>query len=452
MRKAVSYAPLATGNLSFVGRSSSMALRFPVVAALLAVATSLPAQQQSTTVLVPAAVLDGVSPVAHRDWIVVVAGNSITYAGPDRPGPAPANATRLQLTGLTLLPGLIDAHVHFFLHPYNEAPWDDQVLKESLALRIARATTHARNTLMAGFTTVRDLGTEGAGYSDAGLREAIASGIVPGPRYLIASKAIVATGSYAPARTGYSYETPLGAEEADATTLQRVIRDQIGHGADWTKLYGDYRWGPNGEARPTFSEGEMKLAATTAHDSGRELVVHASTPEGMRRATLAGAKSIEHGDEGTLEVFRMMAKSGVAYCPTLAATEAVQSYRGWRKGVDSVPDAVARKRKAFSNALAAGVTICTGSDAGVFTHGDNVRELELMREYGMKPADVIQSATSVTAKVLGMENMIGRIATGFRADITAVAGDPLANISALRDVRFVMKDGIIYRVDSSTRH
>ncbi len=407
-------------------------------------------QPAASWILVPEAVLDGVSPSPHRGWIVAVSGNSITYAGPPLPSRIPHGARRVELTGTTLLPGLIDAHVHFFLHPYNEAPWEDQVLKEPLALRVARATAHARNTLMSGFTTVRDLGTEGAGYADEGLKQAINSGIIPGPRYLISSKAIVATGSYAPARTSYAYDVPIGADEADGPNLQRIIRDQIGHGADWIKLYGDNRWGPAGGVRPTFSMDEMKMAASTARDSGRELVVHAATPEGMRRAVEAGAKTIEHGDEGTLQVFRMMSRAGVAYCPTLAATEAVESYRGWRKGTGPVPEDVARKRRSFAAALASGVTICTGSDAGVFTHGDNVRELELMAEYGMKPPAVLKSATSGTAKVLGLEALVGRIAPGLRADIIAVIGDPSQNLSALRQIRFVMKDGVVYRTDPAS--
>jgi imidazolonepropionase-like amidohydrolase len=416
-----------------------------IVGAAVASAALRPAQSQQPVVLAPASVFDGVNAAAHNDWIVVVSGNSITYAGPSDNSRIPPGARRIELPGTTLLPGLIDAHVHFFLHPYNEAAWDDQVLKESLALRVARATNHARNTLLAGFTTVRDLGTEGALYADAGLKQAINTGIIPGPRYLIASKAIVATGSYAPARPNYAYETPLGADEADGPNLQRVIRDQVGHGADWIKLYGDYRWGPAGQARPTFSLEEMKLAAETSHDSGRELVVHASTPEGMRRAAEAGAKTIEHGDEGTEATFALMKRKGTAYCPTLAASEAVESYRGWKKGSSPLPERVAEKHKSFSAALASGVTICAGSDAGVFTHGDNAHELELMAEYGMKPVDVLRSATSVTAKVLGMDSMIGRVAPGLRADIIAVAGNPLGDVSALRQVRFVMKDGVIYR-------
>ena len=427
-------------------------MRSLILLALLAFAPTAHAQQPATTVLVPDAVLDGTNPNAHKSWIVVITGNTIVYAGLPTGMAIPVGAVRVEMPGTTLLPGLIDAHVHFFLHPYNEASWDDQVLKEPLALRVARATVHARSTLLAGFTTVRDLGTEGAGYADAGLRQAINSGIIPGPRYIIASKAIVATGAYGPARTNYSFDTPLGADEADATTLQQVIRNQIGHGADWVKLYGDYRWGPNGEARPTFSLDEMKLAAATAHDSGRELVVHTATPEGMRRAVIAGAKSIEHGDEGTPEIFAMMAKAGVAYCPTLAAAEAVQMYRGWKKGIDPVPLNIQHKHASFTAALNAGVIMCSGSDAGVYTHGTNARELELMAEYGMKPSDVIRSATSITAKMLGMDKLIGSITPGMRADIIAVEGDPSASISALRDVRFVMKDGVTYRNDLASGH
>lgn len=418
----------------------------------LAVATlasaTLKAQAPATfSVLVPDAVVDGVASAPHRGWVVIVTGNSIVYTGPESGAKAPPGSTRIDMHGMTLLPGLIDAHVHFFLHPYNETSWNVQVLEEPLSLRIARATVHAKNTLLAGFTTVRDLGTEGAGYADAGLKQAINQGIIPGPRLLISSKAIVATGSYAPSRTAYAYDTPLGAQEADGPELVRAVRDQIGHGADWIKLYGDYRWGPHGEVEPTFSVDEMKLAAATAHSSGRELAVHAASPEGMMRAIIAGAKTIEHGDEGTPEVFSAMAKAGVAYCPTLAATESVQSYRGWKKGTGPAPQSVLDKHRAFTAAREAGVTFCNGSDAGVFTHGNNALELELLAEYGMPAAEVLRTATSTTAKVLGMDSLIGKVASGLRADLIAVSGDPTTNISSLRQVHFVMKDGVVYRND-----
>jgi imidazolonepropionase-like amidohydrolase len=427
--------------------------RLLFVVAALVTSVTLQAQAPTTsTVLVPDAVFDGATLTPHRGWVVVVTGNSITYAGPEGDAKPPAGATRIDMHGMTLLPGLIDAHVHFFLHPYNETPWNVQVLEEPLALRVARATVHAKNTLLAGFTTVRDLGTEGAGYSDTGLKQAINQGIIPGPRYLIASKAIVATGSYAPSRTAYAYDTPLGAQEADGQEIIHAVRDQIGHGADWVKLYGDYRWGPHGEAEPTFSAEEMKLAAATAHSSGREMAVHSATAEGMMRAVEAGAKTIEHGDRGTPEVFAAMAKAGVAYCPTLAATESIQSYRGWKKGIDPAPQAVIDKHRAFAAARAAGVTFCNGSDAGVFTHGNNALELELLAEYGMPAPEVLRTATSTTAKVLGMDTLIGKVAPGLRADLIAVTGDPTTNISALRQVHFVMKDGVVYRNDSTPSH
>lgn len=404
------------------------------------VAVTAQAAGAQTVLLAPDRVFDGSS--MHEGWVVVVSGKSISYAGPA--SSAPPAASRVDLAGTTLLPGLIDAHVHFFLHPYNETSWNDQVLLEPLALRVARATVHARNTLLAGFTTVRDLGTEGAGEADAGLKQAIETGIIPGPRYLISSRAIVATGSYGPRRTQYAFDPPQGAEEADGPAIQAAVRRQIGAGADWVKLYADYRWGPNGEALPTFSEDELRLAVQTAKSSGRSVVIHSSIADAMLRGVRAGVATIEHGDEGTPEVFAAMKQNGVAYCPTLSAAEAIQGYRGWKKGVSPEPPSIRSKHKAFKAALAAGVTICNGSDAGVFAHGTNARELELMVEYGMKPIDALRSATSVNARVLHIESLVGSIAPGLRADLVAVAGNPVQNISVLRSVRLVMKDGVTY--------
>jgi imidazolonepropionase-like amidohydrolase len=352
----------------------------------------------------------------------------------------------IDLPGTTLLPGLIDAHSHVLLHPYNEATWNTQVLNQPQSLRVARAVNHLKATLDAGFTTIRDLGTEGADYADVGLKQAVAQGIIPGPRLLIATRALIATGSYAPKGFAPEWSIPQGAQEADGVdALIKAVREQIGKGADWIKVYGDYRWGPRGEAQPTYSIDELRLIVETARSSGRPVVVHASTPEGMRRAVLAGAETIEHGDGGTPEVFRLMAAHGVALCPTLAAGDATTQYGGWKKGVDPEPANIRRKRESFQAALAAGVTIASGSDVGVFTHGDNVRELELMAAYGMPALDVLRSATSVDARVLQMHTQIGQVAPNFLADLLVVEGDPTQSIAALRQVRLVMQNGRIVR-------
>jgi imidazolonepropionase-like amidohydrolase len=398
--------------------------------------------QGPVIVLRPARVFDGVE--SHDGWAVRVRGDRIEAAGPAASVAAP-DAKVIELPGTTLLPGLVEGHSHVLLHPYDETTWNDQVLKESLGLRIARATNHLRNTLMAGFTTIRDLGTEGAGYADVELKQAVDQGIIPGPRMLVSTRAIVATGSYGPKGYSLEWRVPQGAEEADGTdSLIRVVRDQIGHGADWIKVYADYRWGARGEAAPTFSVEELKLIVETARSSGRPVVAHSSTAEGMRRAVLAGIETIEHGDGGTPEVFKLMVEHNVALCPTLAAGDATSQYAGWKKGEMPEPAGITRKRASFKAALDAGVTILSGSDVGVFTHGDNARELELMVNYGMPARDALKSATSTAAKILHMDSRIGRVQQGLLADVIAVDGDPTQDISALRRVRFVMKNGTVY--------
>lgn len=388
--------------------------------------------------MVPDRVFDGQT--MHDGWVVLVDGSRIAAAGDRADLRVPAGVTVLDLAGTTLMPGLIEGHSHILLHPYDETPWNEQVLVESVAERSIRASIHVQRTLAAGFTTMRDLGTEGAGYVDVGVKQAIEKGVIPGPRLLVAGPAIVATGSYGPKGFHAGVTVPLGAEPADAGDLVRTVRDQIGKGADVVKVYADYRWGPVGEARPTFSERELRTIVETAASSGRPVSAHASTVEGMRRAVLAGVATIEHGDGGTEEVFRLMAERGVALFATLAAGDAITQYSGWHKDVDPEPERITAKRRSFAMARAAGVTIGMGGDVGVYDHGDNADEMDLMVDYGMSPLEVLRATTSVNADILGLSDR-GRILPGLLADLVAVRGDPSADMAAVRDVAMVMKGG-----------
>ena len=389
--------------------------------------------------------------VAGRDVLVVdgriaAVGPAGTLAPPPPAagaGTAPREVVRLDLAGLALLPGLIDLHTHLLLHPYDETTWNDQVLKEPLELRTIRAVTAARATLEAGFTTVRELGTEGAGYADVALRDAIAARLVPGPRIFASTRAIVASGSYGPAGFDPRWEMPKGAQVADgADGVRRAVREQIAAGADWIKVYADYPRRPGAPSTPTFSQEELAAAVDEARSAGLPVAAHAHTAQGIRRAVLAGVATIEHGTGATAEVLELMRQRGVVLCPTLAAAEAVTRYAGWRPG-EPEPQRLREAREGFARALAAGVIIANGSDAGVFAHGDNAREIELLVAWGMKPREALRAATATAASVLGRGNDLGRIAAGYVADLAAFRGDPFAGIAALRRPELVIKDGAV---------
>lgn len=412
-----------------------------MVAALTLGGAASPQAAPSALLLRPTAVFDGVDGTLHKGWQVLVRGDRIVAVGPDLP--APADARVIDLAGDTLMPGMIEGHGHLFLHPYNEASWDDQVLHESLALRTARAVAHARATLRAGFTSLRDLGTEGAGYADVGLKAAIDQGVVEGPRLSVATRAIVALGAYGPKGFEPGVDIPQGAEEVSGPDqMVAAVRRQIAAGADWVKLYADYRWRPGETARATLSLEEMQAAVAAAHDAGRPVAVHASTPEGMRRAIAAGVDTIEHGYGGTAAVFAAMAAKGIALCPTLAAADASARYRGWT-GTEPAPTAVRQSRESLQLARAAGVPICMGGDVGVYAHGTNAREMELMAAAGMTPGQVLIAATSANARWMRQGDRLGAVKPGMIADLVAVAGDPTADLQALRRVRLVVKNGAV---------
>ena len=395
------------------------------------------------TILQPDQVFDGTE--LHAGWVILVEQNSISYAGPLNGLIKPRNTKTITLEGTTLMPGIIEGHSHLLLHPYNETSWNDQVLKESPVERAVRGTVHARNSLEAGITTMRDLGAEGAGYTDVYLKKTIDQGIIPGPRLLVAGPAIVATGAYGPKGFHDGVIVPLGAEPASGVSnVIEVVRRQMGNGADLIKIYADYRWTPGATSQPTFLQEEIDAMVATATSAGKYVVAHASTPEGMKRAISAGVETIEHGDGGTMELFKLMKQKGIGYCPTLAAGDAITRYSGWKKESQPDPERISKKKASFKLALESGVPIVFGGDVGVFTHGENYREMELMVEYGMKPLDVLIAATSGNARMFHL-NTLGELKKGFLADIIAVKGNPIENISVLKEVSFVMKDGIIYK-------
>jgi len=418
------------------------------------VAHSAEIAPKGDSLLLPARVWTADGNAAHSGWAVLVHDGVIAAVGPTASIHAPGDARRIELPGATLTPGLIDLHSHLFLHPYNETLWNDQVLTEPQDYRTLLAAQHARDTLLAGFTTLRDLGTEGAGYADVSVKRAIDEGLIPGPRLFVATRAIVATASYGPGPRGFrpDIDLPGGAQEVSGIDqAMAAVREQAARGADWIKIYGDYRVGPDGTTAPTFTPAELQALVDTAHQIGRPVAVHAASDAGVRMAVAAGVDSVEHGYGASEATFKLLKQHGIAYEPTLTAVESTAEYFQHYVPGQSAPTARMREAEhAFRTALKLGVTIGNGSDVGVFRHGDNWREPAAMVAYGMTPAQALHAATDVAAKILRQSQHFGRIAPGLAADLAAFSGDPSTQIDSLRHPVFVMKAGLPYLTPTTT--
>ncbi|HEY3172619.1 MAG TPA: amidohydrolase family protein [Thermoanaerobaculia bacterium] len=406
----------------------------------------------AVTVIRAGALIDGTSGAARRDQVIVVRGNRIEKVGAASSIAIPGDALVIDLSRATVLPGLIDSHTHIFLQGEDpaEGGYDVQLLKYPLAFRAARAAVSARRALEQGFTTIRDVETEGAGYGDVGIRQAIEGGYIPGPRMFVVTRAISTTGGYPLEGYAPEIDVPKGAQLIDGPVeARKAAREQLDHGADWVKVYMTHRsWldaKGNLVSQPTLSLEEIRAIVEETHGWGRKVACHAYNGIGLHRALDGGCDSIEHGLELDDAAIAQMVRQGTWLCPTMSVY-----YDHWAPA-DTPAGKRDRKRVAvhgpsLRKALKAGVKIAFGTDVGGFSWTEPIaREFSRMVEFGMTPMAAVQAATSKGAEMLGMSGEIGVVAPGAYADIVAVAGDPLKNVQELERVGFVMKDGKVYR-------
>jgi len=428
-----------------------MEMRRSLVALAFA-AASLAGADDTVTVIRAGTLLDGRSDTPLRDQVIVVSGRRIESVGPAGTFQAPEGARTIDLSQATVLPGLIDAHTHLFLQGQDpsEGGYDGQLLKQGIAYRAARATVAARRALEQGFTTIRDVETEGAGYGDVGIKRAVDQGHIPGPRIFACTRGISTTGGYALEDYAPEVVVPKGVQIVDGPVeARKAAREQIEHGADWIKVYMTHRsWLDKKGAlvsQPTLTVEELKAIVDEAHGWGKKVACHAYNGPGLHRALDGGCDSIEHGLELDDAAIARMAKQGTWYCPTLAVY-----YYGWRP--EDTPEGRKDRERvevhgpSFEKAMKAGVRIAFGTDVGGFAWTDPMaQEFGRMVELGMSPAAAIRSATSAAAEMLGMAGELGVIAPGAYADIVAVRGDPLKDVGELGRVAFVMKDGAVFK-------
>jgi imidazolonepropionase-like amidohydrolase len=432
--------------------------RRAVVCFLLATSLSvLPAlAADSVTVIRAGTLIDGKSSAPRRNQVIVVRGNRIESVGDSASAKIPDGAAVIDLSRATVLPGLIDAHTHIFLQGEDpaEGGYDVQLLRYPLAFRAARAVVSARRALEQGFTTIRDVETEGAGYGDVGIKQAIEGGYIPGPRMFVVTRAISTTGGYDLEGYAPEIEVPKGAQLIDGPVeARKATREQLAHGADWIKVYMTHRSWVDAQgnlvSQPTLTLEEIRAIVDEAHGWGKKVACHAYGGIGLHRALDGGCDSIEHGLDLDDSAIAQMVKQGTWLCPTMSVYYDHNAPEGTPAGQRD------RKRAAvhgpsLRKAFKAGVKIAFGTDVGGFSWNDPMaREFPRMVEFGMSPTAAIQSATSNAAEMLGMAGQIGVVAPGAYADLVAVPGDPIADVKELGRVFFVMKDGKVFRNDSA---